>query len=115
MPCGAAAGYARQVAESAELTAPEKLRPPADRRIISGTGKSAHTREDVPDMTHIRTRARAALTALGAAVGRLLTPADLTPYVIRLEAAAGRLEAAADHLAAALAVADVLAEIGGAM
>jgi hypothetical protein len=39
----------RQVAEAAELTAPEKLRPPADRRIINGTGKvGAHTIERTP-------------------------------------------------------------------
>jgi hypothetical protein len=66
-------------------------------------------------MTRIRTRAAAALAELRAAVGRLLAPADLTPYVEMLEGAAGRLEAAADHLAATLAVADVLAEIGGAL
>jgi hypothetical protein len=66
-------------------------------------------------MTRIRTRAAASLAAFGAAVGRLLAPADLTPYVTRLEAAADRLEAAADYMTGALAVADVLVRIGGAL
>jgi hypothetical protein len=72
-------------------------------------------------MTRIRTRAAAALAALGAlaadmaaAFREAFRPADLAPYVGRLESAAGRLESAADHLAACLAVADALAAIGGA-
>jgi hypothetical protein len=74
-------------------------------------------------MTRIRSRARAALAALGALVADMAAAAreafrpgpDLAPYVARLESAANRLEVAADHLAAALIVADVLAEIGGAL